>query len=68
MSKLLGIVALSMCLVGVASAGTQCYRGNGKPCPSPHTAPEVNAGSLAAGLTLLLGGLAVLRGRQTKGD
>ena len=72
MSKLLCIAALSMSLLGVASAGTvsstdtQCRRGSS--CPTPYSAPEVGAGSFVAGLTLLLGGLAVLRGRQTKSN
>lgn len=32
-----------------------------------HSAPEYDVKSLAAGLTLCLGGLAVLRGRRAKG-
>lgn len=34
--------------------------------PSPVRAPEVDASSAVAGLTLMLGGLAILRGRRKK--
>ena len=32
---------------------------------APAAAPEINAGFAAAGLTLLFGGVAILRGRRT---
>jgi hypothetical protein len=35
--------------------------------PAPVAAPEINAASAVAGLTLMIGGLAVLRGRRSKG-
>jgi hypothetical protein len=35
--------------------------------PGPVAAPEINAASAVAGLTLMIGGLAVLRGRRAKG-
>lgn len=38
------------------------------PTLTPVAAPEINAASAVAGLTLLIGGLAVLRGRRTKID
>lgn len=34
------------------------------PPPPPHRAPEIDPASAIAGLTLLAGGLAVLRGRR----
>jgi hypothetical protein len=34
--------------------------------PKTVAAPEIDAGSAAAGLTLMIGGLAVLRGRRGK--
>jgi hypothetical protein len=36
------------------------------PKPTPVAAPEIDAASAVAGLTLMLGGLAVLRGRRSK--
>ena len=36
--------------------------------PRPVAAPEINAASAVAGLTLMIGGLAVLRGRRSKGE
>lgn len=67
-------------LAGVASAGgrgpitctTHYFFGfpyevcKAGPTPSPVAAPEIDAASAVAGLTLMIGGLAVLRGRRTK--
>jgi hypothetical protein len=36
------------------------------PPAKPVAAPEIDAASAAAGLTLMIGGLAVLRGRRSK--
>lgn len=36
------------------------------PPPKPVAAPEIDAASAVAGLTLMIGGLAVLRGRRSK--
>jgi hypothetical protein len=36
------------------------------PNPKPVAAPEIDAASAVAGLTLMIGGLAVLRGRRNK--
>ena len=36
------------------------------PPPNPVKAPEIDAASTIAGLTLMFGGLAVLRGRRVK--
>jgi hypothetical protein len=38
----------------------------GTPQPNPLRAPEIDAASAVAGLTLMIGGLAVLRGRRRK--
>lgn len=36
------------------------------PTPTPVAAPEIDAASAIAGLTFMIGGLAVLRGRRSK--
>jgi hypothetical protein len=36
------------------------------PTPTPVRAPEIDAASAVAGLTLMIGGIAVLRGRRSK--
>jgi len=36
------------------------------PSPNPVRAPEIDAASAVAGLSLMIGGLAVLRGRRSK--
>jgi hypothetical protein len=38
------------------------------PSPTPVAAPEIDAASAVAGLTLMVGGLAVLRGRRNKSE
>jgi LPXTG-motif cell wall-anchored protein len=57
--KVLGAAVLLIGLVGVASASEGWWR----PTTS---APEIDPASAMAGLTMLLGGLAVLRGRRSK--
>ena len=54
MSKLIWITAFAL-VTGIASAG-EAIQG----------APEIDPSSAMTGLTLLLGGLAVLRGRSRK--
>lgn len=54
--KLFGIIPIEVCSVGGGSGGG-----------APAVAPEIDAASAVAGLTLALGGLAVLRGRRSKG-
>ena len=54
MSKVVWFVAIAM-VAGTASAGL-----------SQVQAPEIDVGSAMGGLTLLLGGLTVLRGRFRK--
>jgi LPXTG-motif cell wall-anchored protein len=64
------IAALLMTMAGVASAGDRdrCEHFWCKPDfdPKPVRAPEIDPASAMAGLTMLAGGLAVLRGRRRK--
>lgn len=72
MVKKLGIAVVLLTMAGAASAEPHCKpsdhnnHGSDRACRAPAKAPEISAASAAAGLTLLLGGLAVLRSRQTK--
>jgi hypothetical protein len=52
----------TMLLSAAAVAAAQAVTGD----PVPVGAPEIDAASAISGVTLLLGGLAVLRGRRTK--
>lgn len=77
--KKFGIVVLLTALAGVASANDSCkkeqflwfwfedctpvWHNHGS---SPTSAPEIDPGSAMAALTMLMGGLAVLRGRRSK--
>jgi hypothetical protein len=76
--KKIGLTVLLAALSGVASAGESCKieyflwfpieicthtGGHGS---SPAVAPEIDPASAMAGLTLALGGLAVVRGRRFK--
>ena len=70
--KVAAVLAL-MTLAGVASAtGSECREVLWLSfCETSHTdvvvkAPEMDPASALAGLTMLAGGLAVLRGRKTK--
>jgi len=56
MLKLIGTILLSAAVIGVAQAIEQ----------GPIGAPEIDPASAISGVTLLLGGLAVLRGRRAK--
>jgi hypothetical protein len=76
MSKLVAVVALSLC------AGTAAYADNNwqaharvgwsnsrartAQASDTMSAPEIDPAGAMAGLTLLAGGLAVLRGRRSK--
>jgi hypothetical protein len=72
----IGLVLALMTMAGIASAGDsnsdKCFHmlwfdfcpPTGK--PDPVKAPEIDPSSAMAGLTLMLGGLAVLRGRRSK--
>ena len=76
MLKKIGLIALLTALSGAASAGETCKYFLGifpydcKPTSGggggPKVAPEIDLGSTAAGLTLALGGLAVLRARRAR--
>ena len=56
MFKHIGTFLLTVAVVGVAQAVTQ----------DPVGAPEIDPASAISGMTLLLGGLAVIRGRRAK--
>ena len=73
MSKVVAVVVLSLC------AGTAAYANNWSArshvgfasharvaSSDPMSTPEIDPASAMAGLTLLAGGLAVLRGRRSK--
>jgi len=82
MSKRLMFAACALAAVGAAQAGNgggrddslrpaqrdlDWRRDSGSPASSAaFAAPEIDPASAAAGLTLLLGGIAVLRGRRGK--
>jgi hypothetical protein len=61
MSRLIGAVALFLATAGVA--GAVAIVG---PTAVPFPAPEIDPASALSGLTLLLGGIAVVRGRRAK--
>jgi hypothetical protein len=77
--KKIGITVLLVALSGVASANDSCKKdpfwlfwfqdctpvGHNHGSP-PASAPEIDPGSAMAALTMLMGGLAVLRGRRSK--
>ena len=75
--KLVGVLILSVGAVGAAQASQQVvpikhsflwfYGLNRYEQPKkPLAAPEIDPGSALSGMTLLLGGLAVVRGRRTQ--
>ncbi len=74
LTKVIGILALSACLGSTASAGGWSARASmGKAnifasdAPTTATsAPEIDPASALSAMTLLLGGLAVVRGRRSK--
>jgi hypothetical protein len=57
------LTATMLTIAGAASAQLVCETGG-----SPMPAPELDPSSLMAALTLLAGGLAILRGRKTRGS
>ena len=66
-SKAIGILALSMCLGAAAHASSgPVARVINNSSPPATAAPEIDPASALGGLTLLLGGLAVVRGRRIK--
>lgn len=56
MFKLIGSFLLTAAVIGIAQAATL----------DPSAAPEIDPASAFSGMTLLLGGLAVMRGRRAK--
>jgi hypothetical protein len=56
MFKLIGTILLSAAVIGVAQAVTG----------DVVSAPEIDPASVISGMTLLLGGLAVIRGRRAR--
>ncbi len=80
MLKKIGLIVLLTARSGAASAGQTCKYflgffpydctsnggGGGGGGRGPTVAPEIDLGSTAAGLTLALGGLAVLRARRVR--
>jgi hypothetical protein len=78
MGKKIGLAVLLAALSGVASAGESCRSiqilwitipictPTGGKGSDPVAAPEIDPASMLTGLTLALGGLAVLRGRRLK--
>jgi hypothetical protein len=68
MVRKLCTAALLMTMAGVASAKDDCsffwFCSPSRPTPTPMRAPEIDPASAMAGLTMLAGGLAVLRGRR----
>jgi LPXTG-motif cell wall-anchored protein len=69
----LAVVLLAMAGVASADAGSGCLQFaflsrfcQAGPNPGTVSAPEIDPASAMAGLTMLAGGLAVLRGRRKK--
>jgi hypothetical protein len=66
MLKLIGIISLLLGLAGGAYVGIGGIGGGGwNSGGTVHQAPEIDPAGAMAGLTLLAGGLAVLRGRRS---
>lgn len=64
MSKLLAAFIIAFGMAGTAHALTILHHHGGNPGATP--APEIDPAAAMAALTLLGGGLAVLRGRRKK--
>ena len=75
-SKVIGVLALSLCFGAAANAGWTPIAKSGEVVLSsatvvtnattPVAAPEIDPAGALSGLTLLLGGLAIVRGRRSK--
>ena len=68
-AKAIGVLALSAGLASTAFAGTwtaKAIYGAQVPRPNVVSAPEIDPAGALSGLTLLLGGLAVVRGSRAK--
>lgn len=69
LKAILGMTLLTLGGVGIAQAGPDFLGGPfhpGGPPGGTHRVPEIDPASAMSGLTLLLGGLAVARGRIQK--
>ena len=70
MSKFIGILVSMLAVVGVARAGSGNNQGDWdrdhKRHHTPVAAPEIDPAAAGSALTLLGGGLAVVRGRRKK--
>lgn len=73
MAGAIGVLALSLGMVTVASAGQWAVGARNTFQVAAHTswatetsAPEIDPAGALSGLTLLLGGLAIVRGRRFK--
>jgi len=65
MCKLIAVLVLSVAGATAAQAMT-CPPGSWWNAHDPISAPEIDPSSAIAGLTVLLGGLAVIRGRRKR--
>lgn len=68
MSKFIGICLIALATTTVANAfpiAFDHHGGRDQSWNSPASAPEIDPASAASGLTLLAGGLMVLRGRRS---
>ena len=69
MSKLIGILISLLAVAGVARAGSDpdsADRDGKRHHHHPVAAPEIDPAAAGSALTLLAGGLAVVRGRRNK--
>lgn len=67
MTKLFGMTLLMMTFAATANAGQFFHKDPFHKDPKPAvSAPEIDPASALSGLTMLLGGLAVVRGRRGK--
>jgi hypothetical protein len=66
MLKLIGLFTLSLVASAAANASIQDRPSDGWYHSAPTNAPEIDPASALSGLTMLAGGLAVLRGRRYK--
>lgn len=71
MRKLVLMLALPLVAAGVANADINKHdfgntRASAHPAIVPTSAPEIDPAGMLSGLTLLAGGLAIVRGRRRK--
>ncbi len=66
MSKIVAVVVLSLCAGTAAYANNWQARSHAGWASPPTAVPEIDPAGATAGLTLLAGGLAILRARRLK--